>query len=70
MGKVLKLALFYKFTDPLLIAQYQEVAPPALVHDTPLEFSALPSQVPKDPRTPSHLIPSHLTCCVLPLPAG
>ena len=65
MGEVLKLALFYKFTDPQLIAQYQEVAPPALAHGTPLEFSVLPSQVPKDPRTPSHLIPSHLTCFVL-----
>ena len=65
MGKVLKLALFYKFTDPQLIAQYQEVAPPALARGTPLEFSILPSQVPKDPRTPYNLIPSHLTCFVL-----
>jgi hypothetical protein len=60
MGKVLKLALFYKFTDPQLIAQYQEVAPPALARGTPLEFSVLPSQVPKDPRTPYNLVPSHL----------
>ena len=65
MGKVLKLALFYKFTDPQLIAQYQEVAPPALARGTPLEFSILPSQVPKDPHTPYNLIPSHLTCFVL-----